>query len=91
MTAMQDPALRGAPREIYLWLHERLDVVEFRAVKVAEIETGLAMRKTTVREAVALLVHLTYVDRGTREGRIWTYRLFYSCPLRVPKAPQKSA
>ena len=42
-TAMRDRSIRGHPREVYLWLHERLDVVEYRVVKHAAIERDLAL------------------------------------------------
>lgn len=91
MTAMQDPELRGAPREVYLWLHERLDLVEYREVKAIGIQEDLRLHKGTVSDALELLVRLEYLSRGARNGRIWTYRLVYSTPSRFPKPTYSSA
>lgn len=82
-TAMQDRTLRGAPREVYVWFHENLDVVDYRSVKHAILESELGMDDSTIAAAVARLVERGYVARGERDGRLWTYRLVYSVPQRL--------
>ena len=78
MSAMQDPTLRGHPREVYIWLHENLDIREFREVKQSVIETDLGLRDSTVYRALTRLVERGYLDPGPIQGRIRSYRLFYS-------------
>lgn len=90
-TAMRDPALRGHPREVYVWLHEQLDVVEYRAVKHLALAEALAMKKQRVFDALTLLQSAGYLVRGERIDRLWTYRLVYSRPSEVPKPDHKSA
>ena len=93
-TAMRDRSIRGHPREVYLWLHERLDVVEYRVVKHAAIERDLGLRDSTVSHAIKLLRARGYIQRGPRayvqKGPLrasdaggfgrgpWMYRLFHS-------------
>lgn len=84
VTAMQDRALRGHPRELYVWLYHRLDVVEYRPVKRLEIEIALGMAAITARRACAVLVETGYVAR-CRQDRVWAYRLVHSNPTREPR------
>lgn len=79
-TAMQDRALRGQPREVYLWLNEELDVVAYRAVKHSAIQQALGIDDSRIFRALQLLIERGYLDRGERDGRLWTYRLIYSNP-----------
>jgi predicted transcriptional regulator len=79
-TALQDPVLRGHARDVYIWLHEHLDVVQFRPVKHIEIEQDLQVNSMAVGRSIDRLIECGYIDRGAREGRVWTYRLFYSRP-----------
>lgn len=76
--AMQDRALRGNPREVYVWFHEHLDVVEFRVVKHAVIERELGLRDSSIADAIARLVERGYVQRQGLDRRLSSYRLFYS-------------
>lgn len=76
--ALQDKSLRGPPREVYLWLNQRLDVVEFRPVKVAEMESALDMTDSTAARALQRVVEAGYVESGQKIGRIRSFRLFYS-------------
>lgn len=87
-TAMQDRALRGHPREVYIWLHQQLDVVEFRIVKHAAIVDALGLEDVSVKRAIDRLLACGYIARGEREGRLWTYRLIYSRPDRAPEPAQ---
>ena len=79
-TAMQDRALRGHTREVYLWLNEHLDLLTYRPIKHSAIEADLRVEDSTVFRALQLLLERGYLDRGGREGRLWTYRLVYSNP-----------
>lgn len=85
-TAMQDRELKGAPREVYVWCHEHLDVVRHRAVKHSAIESALSINDATVACAISRLLERGYLERGTRDGRLWTYRLVYSNPDTAPGA-----
>lgn len=84
--AMQDIALRGHAREVYIWLHEQLDVVTFRPVKHSAIENDLRMRGSAVGWAVNRLLERGYIERGKRDGKLMTYRLVYSRPR--PRQPE---
>lgn len=77
-TAMQDRALRGNPREVYLWCHEHLDLVEYRAVKLSAVEVELGLRHSSVADCMVRLVQHGYLARGESDGRLATYRLLYS-------------
>ncbi len=93
-SAMQDRALRGRTRDVYVWLNEQLDLVDFRAIKHSAIEADLQMRDSNVFRALDLLIERGYLKRGPRDGRLWTYRLVYSNPgaaapaLLPPKSKQ---
>lgn len=78
VSAMQDRLLRGNPREVYIWCHENLDVIEYRIVKHSVLETELGLRDSSIADAIARLVTRGYLDRGPRSGRLASYRLFYS-------------
>lgn len=75
---MQDRALRGNPREVYVWFHEHLDLCEFRLVKQARIEIALGLSDASVSDAVKRIVSRGYLDLGPREGRVQSFRLLYS-------------
>ena len=83
-TAIRDPALRGVPRDVYVWLMDRLDVFEFRPIKHEAIALDLRVKNPTIFKAITLLRTRGYIDRGARDGRLWTYRLAHSRPLPVP-------
>lgn len=79
--AMQDRALRGHPREAYLWLYMRLDFVEYRPVKHAIVDRDLGIGDVAVKRAIDRLVECGYIARGDRvgsTGRLFTYRLTHS-------------
>lgn len=80
VTALQDHAIRGNPKEVYLWCHEHLDLVDYRAVKIIEVEQDMQMNKLTIIRALDQLVAHGYIARGERIDRVWTYRLIYSRP-----------
>ena len=81
-TAMQDPLLRGNPRDLYWWFFHRLDVVLFRPVKTVEFELELQMRHASALDALRALMETGYIERGARLERVWTYRLVHSNPER---------
>lgn len=74
---MLDPALNGHATKIYVWLHERLDTRQLRAVKYFEIERALTLHKMTVHDALGRLIARGYLKR-VRRGRVMYYRLAYS-------------
>lgn len=76
--ALTDRRLRGAPREVYFWLYERLDLVTFRQVTLGRIALGTGLRRNTVHRAVQTLVELQYLDRRAGEARARLYRLMHS-------------
>lgn len=78
LKAHQDRRLRGAPREIYFWLHERLDVVQFRRMSLGQIVLGTGIHRNTVHIAVHRLVQCGYLDRRRGGGREYEYRLFHA-------------
>jgi predicted DNA-binding transcriptional regulator len=97
-TAKEDVVLRGNPFLVYLWMHDHLDVVDYRAVKILEVVAALEMRETTARHAVRLLIERGYLDRRKTEDysdRRWCYRLIYSVAAseapNLPKRRQNSA
>jgi hypothetical protein len=73
-----DARTRGNARDVYAYLHERLDVRFFRAVKHSAIEAALRMPDSSVGDALDLLCRLGYLDRGDRINRVRLYRLVYS-------------
>ena len=85
-TGMQDRELRGVPRDVYIWLNQQLDVVEFRPVKHVAVCSALGLSESAVFSAMELLVAHGYVKRGRKFGRIRTYRLVYSVPHRASGA-----
>jgi hypothetical protein len=97
-TAKEDVLLRGNPFLVYLWMHDHLDVIDYRAVKILEVVAALEMRETTARHAVRLLIERGYLDRRKTEDysdRRWCYRLIYSVAAseapNLPKRRQNSA
>jgi len=84
VTAMQDGALQGNPREVYTWFFHHLDVQQYRAVKLVEIEYALGMSEASASIAVRKLVDLGYIER-LRASSGSSYRLVHSNPGRAPR------
>ncbi|HXD23576.1 MAG TPA: hypothetical protein VN613_09480 [Gemmatimonadaceae bacterium] len=84
VTAMQDGALQGNPREVYMWFFHHLDVQQYRAVKLVEIEYALGMSEASASIAVRKLVDLGYIER-VRASSGSSYRLVHSNPAREPR------
>lgn len=83
------PVVRQAQRDMDLGrlaiavfdvLRDQLDIVRFRAVKLALLEEMLARSRPQVVKAMAELVTHGYIERGDRAwaNGPWTYRLCYS-------------
>ena len=88
VTAMQDVALRGNPRELYTWLFHVLDTVQYRTVKLVEIEYALRISQTNASISLRRLIELGYVEREReRIGKSdrFSYRLVHSNPAREPR------
>ncbi len=80
--ALDDPRLRhGKIREVYFFLHARLDVLQFREMKLEAIMAGLEIEKATASAARQKLVDLGYLDERASSGRSRAYRLVYSVVL----------
>lgn len=82
--AMDDDRLRGTPLKVYLYLTKRLDFRQARAVKIAAVESDLAIRRTTAQHALDDLVVLGYLERGPKLDRVYTYSLVWSCEAPAP-------
>lgn len=75
--ACRDPEIRGHPLAVLGYLLDRLDVGEFRRLKVIELSRTLRMREDAAARALNALVERGYVERqGTRRDR--RYRLYLS-------------
>lgn len=62
--ATNDPALRGAPLTVYVWLlTNHLDTQELRAVKVNGLAVAMKVRRHTVTRALRLLCLRGYLER----------------------------
>ena len=76
--AVRDRTLDRSAVQVYLWLYDRLDVLEFRAIKQSAIQVDLDLSEPTVRFAIERLVERGYLAVGPRDDRVKTYRLFHS-------------
>lgn len=78
--AQRDLSLGRLDLAVYDILRDRLEFVEFRAVKLAELESALARSRPQVVGSLKTLVERGYIERGpkayTRGPN--TYRLKYS-------------
>lgn len=71
----KDPALRGAPLAVFVYLLDALDTTDFRPVKVVAIACELRMAERSAGWAVHRLVETGYLEPGHATGRTRTYRL----------------
>ncbi len=83
--SLKDPALRGNPFFVYVWCDEHLDYLEYRFVKHRALERELSMRRSSIADAIAVLVSRGYLSVGPRDGRLTSYRLYHARPS--PKTP----
>ena len=83
------PIIRQAQRDLELGrlalavfdvLRDRLDLVEFRALKLQDLEAALARSRPQVVGALRELTTHGYLEKGERAWARgpWTYRLCYS-------------
>lgn len=73
--ASEDPALRGAPLAVYVYVIHHLECHGYRAVKTDALAYALRMRRHTVGRALGTLVARGYLVEGRRDGKIRTFRL----------------
>lgn len=86
VSASTDPALRGAPLAVYVWMCAHLDLHEPRTVKAEALAQALRMRRHTVGHAFRVLVARGYIQETSRVGRIRRFRLYLS--RNVTNGPQ---
>ena len=73
--ALIDKRIRGTPREVYFWLHERLETAIYRPTTLGRIVIGTGMHRATVHVAVKRLLEVGYIDRRFGDSRMPLYRL----------------
>lgn len=75
--ACADPAISGQPLKVYVHLHDRLDVVQYRRVKIFALAELLGMHEGNVARALKTLISRGYLRaKGPRKERV--YQLAYS-------------
>jgi predicted transcriptional regulator len=93
--AITDPALRGQPITVYLYLLPALRFQEWRPVKVHTVQYSLRMGKRRVIYALKLLVETGYLRRErdpATAGGGYRYLLVEAAPLRSSHtAPAQAA
>lgn len=91
--AQRDLALGRLALAVFDILRDHLDLREFRAVKLEQLEAAVSRSRPQVVGALRELVTHGYLDRGERAWARgpWTYRLCYSKggapPVLPPAAP----
>jgi predicted transcriptional regulator len=76
VSASNDPTLRGAPLEVYVWLLcNHLDVEEYRAVKIYGIARVMKLHRATASKALRRLVLRGYIERRHTGPGGYVYRL----------------
>jgi DNA-binding IclR family transcriptional regulator len=73
--ASEDPALRGSPLAVYVWILHQLEPHAFRPVKLDWVATTLSMKRHTVARALRILTARGYLERGRKDGQSPSYRL----------------
>lgn len=81
--AATDPALRGAPLAVYVYLCTTLDPHEFRPVKVESIACAVEVKYATAGWAINRLAEKGYIVQGPWADRLRTYRLVWSVKRRA--------
>lgn len=78
--ARDDRRLHHAAYRVYMWCVDRLDVVEFRELKVIEVALGVGVKPQTAIRALKALCDFGYMEREAKRvyGSPWRYRLFAS-------------
>ena len=67
LEASTDDQLKGAPKEVFLYLHGRLSYGEYRPLKPWVAARELKMKENTVGRAMKRLVERGYIRQGRRE------------------------
>jgi predicted transcriptional regulator len=75
--AKSDPELRGAPLSVFLHVFDTLNPQRFEPLKVSALASDIHMDEGTAWRALAKLIERGYLERGTDEGRIGTYRIVW--------------
>jgi DNA-binding MarR family transcriptional regulator len=65
--ASTDTKLRGAPIQLLVYLHGKLDPGEYRPLKLWPIARDLGMEKATVGRAMKRLIECGYIREGHRQ------------------------
>lgn len=65
--AGKDERLRGAPLQLFVYLHSVLDPGEWRPIKLWPLATTLKMQKNTVGRAMKRLIETGYIREGNRK------------------------
>lgn len=74
--ASRDPALKGSPVTIYVWLvFNLLELEEFRPLKIEGIAAAIDMHPDTVSRSVRALVERGYIRRRYIKRQGYEYRL----------------
>lgn len=82
VSASNDPALRGAPLEVYVWLVcNFLDIEEYRSVKIYGVARVMKIHRATASRALRRLVHRGYIERRHTGSDGYQYRLRLHRPL----------
>lgn len=78
--AQRDPKLSRLALTALDVLRDQLDVLSWRAVKLAVLEEALRRSRPQAVKVIKELVDLGYLERGERawSNGPWTYRLYYS-------------
>lgn len=95
MVAISDPALRGQPVQVYLYLLSELRLQEWRKVKVHAVRRALRISTRGAIGSLKLLVEHGYLRRereAATAGGAYRYLLVEEVPPRVtPAAPSQAA
>ncbi|RTL04198.1 MAG: hypothetical protein EKK62_16790 [Acidimicrobiia bacterium] len=79
VSASTDQRLRGAPLGVYVWLVcHRLDLQEYRALKIDGLAVSLRVKRHTASRALHLLVDGGYIERRGVPQTGYEYRLRYT-------------
>lgn len=93
--ALRDPAIRGQPVLVYVYLLGELHPQEWRYVKIHSVRQSLRISTRGVVSSLQLLVKMGYLlrerDPASQGGR-YRYLPVWDCPPRVSRpAPPQAA
>lgn len=75
LDAGDDPALRGAPLAVLVWLWGHLESHHYRAVKVSALGSTLRIKRQNVGRALDVLAGNGYLEEGRPDGQYRTFRV----------------